>query len=402
MPVAAPPDRERIYTPRVVGLFSATAAYFAVAGVSFPVLPRLVERQLNGSKSDIGLAFGVFAIGMLLARPLAGAACDRIGRRPVMIAGSLVLVVFQLLHVPAANTGHLWVLLVVRVATGAGASAMYLSQATVATELPKPQHRDQVFALFSTTILIGFAIGQVGGEIVMQQWGFSWAFAMAAAFAGLTTLIAMTLPETRPRDVVVASRVKELFHPGAVRIGVVNLLVFVAFMGFNAFIADYAEEFGLHEARWILFTYSITVLGMRAAGTKVFSRVPRRAVATFAHSTVVVGALLLATANGTGQLYVGAVVLAIGLAWNIPLLILIAVDSASDADRSRVVATVTTFGDLANSAGTLVLGFAADAFGYDGMYLIVAASAALAVVLVRTPFLSQMPGLTQNRVSLES
>ena len=108
----------------------------------------------------------------------------------------------QLLHVPAADTGELWVLLVVRVLTGAASSAMYLSQATVATELPNPEHRDARLALFSTTVLVGFAVGQVVGEMVMQAHGFVWAFAVSAAFAGSSTIVSLALPETRPADAV--------------------------------------------------------------------------------------------------------------------------------------------------------------------------------------------------------
>jgi len=377
----------------VIAVFAATALYFGIAGVSFPVLPRLVERELGGSEADIGLAFGVFAIGMLLVRPLAGWMLDRVGRRPVMVAGSVALVILQLLHVPAASTGHLEVLLIVRVLTGAASSAMYLSQATVATELPPAHHRDRVFSLFSTVVLVGFAVGQVAGEAVMQAFGFGWAFALAAGFAGSTAVVAFTLPETRPADVVPAASFTGLFHPAAVRVGVVNLLIFVAFMGFNAFIADYAEEFGLTEARWILLTYSLTVMAMRAATGYVLSRFRRIQIATFAHLTVVVGALLLSTASSVTQLYGAAVVIGIGLAWNVPLLVLIAVDSASDAERSRAMATVTTFGDLANSVGTLILGFVAEAWGYDGMYRVVAVTGLAAVILMRSRFMANTVGL---------
>jgi len=393
--VTAPAPVERVYTPRVLAVFGATLLYFGVAGVAFPVLPRLVERELGGTSSDIGLAFGVWALGMLVVRPFAGYMLDRVGRRPVMIVGALVLVAAQLLHTPAARTGELWVLLLVRVLSGAASSAMYLSQATVATELPAPEHRDRVFALFSTVVLVGFAVGQVFGEIVMQAHGFTWAFALAATFCGSTAVVAFFLPETRPPDAVPAARVGDLFHPVAARIGVVNMLVFVAFLGFNAFIADYGEEFGIEDARWLLLTYSLVVMAMRAVSGRAFERFPRRWLATFAHGTVIVGALLLASASSVASLYVAAAVLAVGLAWNVPLLILIAVDSASDAERSRAVATVTTFGDLANSLGTLALGFIADAAGYGGMYVVVAGSALAAVMLMRSRFLAGAAGMTR-------
>ena len=60
---------------------------------------------------------------------------------------------------------------------------------------------------------------------------------------------------------------------------------------------------------------------------------------------------------------------------------------------ARAVATVTTFGDLANSAGTLALGFVAESVGYDGMYVVVAVSALAALVLMRSPFMASTRGL---------
>ncbi|GJM37960.1 MAG: MFS transporter [Acidimicrobiales bacterium] len=384
---------DRAYTPRVLALFGAGIAYFTVAGISFPVLPRLVEDELGGSKTDIGLAFGVFALGMLLVRPIAGAWSDRYGRRPLMIGGALGIAVMQLLHPVAADTGELWVLLLVRIGTGAFSSVMYLAQATAATELPEERHRDRVFATFSVAVFVGFAIGPILGETVLQAHGFTWTFGIASMFALLSAAVAVTLPETKPDTARPAAGMRDLFHPIAARIGFVNLLIFTAFMGFNAFIQPYAEQFGVSEARWLLLTYSGTTLSLRAIAGRVFGRFPRRDIATFSHTMVVAGALVLATAGGVGQLYVGAFVIACGMAWNVPLLMLIAVDSATPAERSRAVATVTTFGDLANSGGALLLGVIADAIDYDGMYFVVAGSAVLAMALMRSRFMAPVRGL---------
>lgn len=387
-----------MYTPRIFSLFGAGIAYFTVAGISFPVLPRLVEDELGGSKADIGLAFGVFAIGMLLVRPVAGVASDRIGRRPLMIGGALGVMVFQLLHVPAASTGQLWVLLLVRIGTGAFSSLMYLAQATMATELPAEEHRSKVFSTFSVSVFVGFAIGPIVGETVLQAYGFGWTFAMAAGFALGAALLALPLPETKPAHPRAPTGARDLFHPIAARVGLVNLLIFIAFMGFNAFIQPYSEEFGIDEARWLLLTYSGTTLVLRFIGGWVLDRFDRRNLATVAHSTVAVGALLLATADGVGQLYVGSFVIAVGMAWNVPLVMLIAVDSASDLERSKVIATVTTFGDLANSGGALLLGVVAELVDYEGMYVVVAGGAMLAVILMRSRFMAPVQGLHRRPV----
>jgi MFS family permease len=376
-----------------LALFAAGIAYFCVAGISFPVLPRLVEDELGGSKTDIGLTFGLFAVGMLLIRPIAGAWSDRYGRRPLMVLGAIGIAGMQLLHVVAAETGELWILLLVRVGTGAFSSVMYLAQATAATELPSEEHRDRVFATFSVAVFVGFAIGPILGEWILQNHGFTWTFATAGGFALLSAAVAFTLPETKPETARPVGGFRDLFHPVAARIGVVNLLIFITFMGFNAFIQPYSEQFGVEQARWLLLTYSGTVLVMRVVAGSVFERFRRRNIATFSHMLVVAGALVLATAGGVSQLYVGAFVIALGMAWNVPLLMLIAVDSASDAERSRAVATITTFGDLANSGGALLLGVIADLVDYDGMYYAVAVAAVLALVLMRSPFMASVEGL---------
>jgi len=383
----------RIYTPRVLGLFVVAVCYFSVAGLSFPVLPRLVERELGGSSADIGLSFGVFAFGMLLFRPVSGVIADRWGRRPLLIAGAVAGAAAQIGHMVAAETGLFWLLLAVRALTGAVGAGMYLALATMATELPPAEHRDRVFAAFSTVVLVGFALGQTSGEWVMQQWGFWWAYILAAGYSLLSAGIALGLPETRPAEARPAGSISELFHPVAARVGVINLMVFTAFMGFNAFIADYAEEFGVEEVRWLLLLYSGTTMAVRSVSGRVMTVVPRRVLVSFAQATVIVGLVLLATAGGAAQLYAGAFVFALGLAWNVPLLILIAVDSAEPAERSTAVATVTTFGDVANSLGTLALGFVAEAVGYDGMYFTVAALVLGGLVLLRSPFTRDLHGL---------
>ena len=383
----------RIYTPRVLGLFVVSVGYFAVAGLSFPVLPRLVERELGGSSADIGLSFGVFAFGLLLFRPVSGMIADRWGRKPLLIVGAMTGAAAQIGHMAAAETDQLWVLLAVRALTGAAGAGMYLALATMATELPPPEHRDRVFAAFSTVVLVGFAVGQTSGEWVMQTWGFWWAYVLAAGYSLLSAGLAIGLPETRPSEARPAASIGELFHPVAARVGVVNLMVFAAFMGFNAFIADYAEEFGLDEARWLLLVYSLTTMAVRSLSGRVMTVVPRKTLVSFAQATVIVGLVLLATAGGAAQLYAGAFVFALGLAWNVPLLILIAVDSADPAERSTVVATVTTFADIANSLGTLALGFVAEAVGYEGMYFTVAGLVLCGLLLLRSPFTAGLEGL---------
>ena len=74
----------------------------------------------------------------------------------------------------------------------------------------------------------------------------------------------------------------------------------------------------------------------------------------------------------------------------------IAADSASPDQRSRVVATVIVFGDLANSFAAFGFGALADVIGYRGMYAIVAAMVGAAAVLYRSKFTAPLIGIQKN------
>jgi len=394
--VTAPAIDESVPHRQVALLLGAGIGYFAVAGISFPVLPRLVEGEIGGAEAAIGISFGALALGMLAVRPFVGYLSDRYGRRPTMVAGALAVAGLQLAHVPAARTGLL-ALVLVRVAMGMAASLMYVSQATVATEIAPASRRGQVFATFSTAVFVGFAIGPVLGEWVLENHGFTVTFAVAAVLGLASAAAGSMLPETRPAGVEPHfDGIRSLFHPIAARIGVMNLMVFMAFIGFNGFITPYAESMGVTSVRWILLTYSGTTLVLRAVGGRVLDQANRMTLATGAFITVAVGSLILAAASSVVWLYVGALVLAAGLAYNVPLLVLVGAESAPAEDRAKVVATITTFGDLANSAGALLLGFVAAGTSYSVMYLVVAMGAVGAAALLHSPFLAPVSGFRRQ------
>ena len=389
-------NRNGLLTRNVVLLLSAGLAYFVVAGISFPVLPRLVKQELNGGEFEIGLAFGVMGLGMLAMRPLVGFLADKYGRKQLIVIGAIVIIITQLLHVPAARSS-LGMLLLVRFVLGLGSSAMYVGQATTATELPPSSRSGEIFSLFNVSVVAGFAVGPVVGEITLQREGFSTAFAVAALFAFLCLLLGLFLPETKPQGVKAHFEgVKSLIHPIAVRAGAVSFLLFGAFLSFNAFITPFAESMGVATVRWILLTYALTSVFTRLYGGRLIDTVDRRTLGSCSHVIVIIGLLVLVVFNNHPSLYVGGVIMAIGLSFNVPLMVVIAADSASPDERSRVVATVIVFGDLANSFAAFGFGALAEGLGYRGMYAIVAGMVGVAALLYRSRFTAPLTGIYKN------
>ena len=112
------PDRNVAFA----GVFSATLLGLLSVGAVLPVLPRYVTGPLDSGEIAVGVVIGCYAVTGLLLRPIAGRIADTRGRRPTVIAGSLLAAVAGLLYlVPAGIPG----LIVARLFLGAGEGMVF-------------------------------------------------------------------------------------------------------------------------------------------------------------------------------------------------------------------------------------------------------------------------------------
>lgn len=216
---AARPPTRWPYLPRTVGFVGISAAMVAIliaAGSPTPLLP-IYERQWNFAPWMLTLAFGVYALALLVAILVIGSLSDHIGRRPLMIGALGIELVAMLVFLFAPSIGWLIVARIVQgIATGTASSA--LSAAVV--ELA-PERRKKLGALMTGMApLAGLGIGALFAGIVAQ-------FVSAAAFTvwlalvvimALGTVFTLFTPETSTRKTgALASLVPRVEVPAQVR-----------------------------------------------------------------------------------------------------------------------------------------------------------------------------------------
>lgn len=209
---------------RAVPIVLAVAVVDVIGfGIVMPVLPALIVRlgrvDLAEATRIGGWMLAVFAIAQFFAGPVIGNLGDRYGRRPVILACTAAFSLDYLLMAAAPTLA--WLFLGRAVAGISG--AIYGPASAVIADVTPPERRAASFGLLGAAFGIGFIAGPALGGLV-SGWGPRAPFILAAALAGLNTLVALfLLPETlgpdkrrpfRLRDAHVVGAFRPLFRAG--------------------------------------------------------------------------------------------------------------------------------------------------------------------------------------------
>jgi MFS transporter, DHA1 family, tetracycline resistance protein len=134
-------------------------------GLMIPVLPALVG-AFAGSQADQALWYGAvtfaFSIANFFGSPVIGAFSDAYGRRPVLLVGFCGL---ALSFFATALATALWMLIVVRLVSGAMQSNQAVASAYVA-DITAPEDRAKRFGLLGAMFGLGFIVGPVVGGLL--------------------------------------------------------------------------------------------------------------------------------------------------------------------------------------------------------------------------------------------
>ena len=168
-------------------------------GLIIPVLPALVG-SFTGSQADQALWYGVvtftFGFANFFASPILGALSDGHGRRPVLLLGFCGL---ALSFFATALATALWMLIVIRLVSGAMQANMSVSNAYVADITP-PEERAKRFGMLGAMFGLGFILGPVMGGL-LGALDLRLPFFVAGSLALLNLLYGyFVLPESLPAE----------------------------------------------------------------------------------------------------------------------------------------------------------------------------------------------------------
>jgi MFS family permease len=362
-------ERQSLLTRPFLVVTGAALVFFVYIGMLIPIVPLFIEGPLDAGEFGIGMTIAVFALAAIMARPFLGRLADRYGRRVLMVGGATVA---GLSGIGSSQVSEFWQLLVLRGLTGIGEAAMFVGAATLIADMSPRDRRAEGASYFSVAVFGGIGMGPIIGEAVLNDTNFERGFFVAGLLAFVSAGLALFAPaRVEPIEAIddtIASAApatgrRRLIHPAAIMPGLVLAAGVAAFASFGAFVPEYSRSVGLASSGGLFAVYALVSILVRVFGATLPERLgPRRAV-TIALSNVLIGLAILAAFPTVPALWVAAVFVGIGMAFNYPSLLALTVNRASDSDRAWAVSSFTMFFEVGSVAGGLLIGAFAEAVG---------------------------------------
>jgi DHA1 family tetracycline resistance protein-like MFS transporter len=258
---ATPPRKAAMWFISITVLLDMIAI-----GLIIPVLPHIVGTFTTSNEAQtywFGVVAFTFGVANFFGSPVLGALSDRYGRRPVLLVGIAGL---GLSFVVTAMATALWMLVLVRVFSGAMQSNAAVANAYVADITPA-EERARRFGLLGAMFGIGFILGPVMGGL-LGAIDVHLPFYAAGGLALLNWLYGyFVLPESLATDKRRAFDWNRA-HPfaalrGLTRLeGVGPLVAVIALSGLAQFV--------LHTS-WVLYTHFKFGWGPAEVGWSLFA-----------------------------------------------------------------------------------------------------------------------------------
>jgi MFS family permease len=169
-----------LYSFRMLGLFMV-----------LPLLSLYSEDLPGATPTMIGLALGIYGLSQAVLQIPFGWLSDRVGRKPIIVAGLMIFAVGSLV---AATADSIFGIVLGRAMQGAGAIAGTIM--ALLADLTRDEQRTKAMAVVGVSIGASFAVALVLGPVIAAMMGLSGVFYVTAILAITGVLVVLFLVPT--------------------------------------------------------------------------------------------------------------------------------------------------------------------------------------------------------------
>ena len=361
-----------------------------------PTLPAYIV-DIGGSKHQVGLVMGSFAIGLLLFRAQLGKISDQRSRKLVIMIGTFV--------VGTAPLGYLWVdsiplLIAFRAFHGISIAAFTTGYSTLVVDWSPPDKRGELIGYMSLVVPVGLAVGPALGGYLQVSMGYEVLFAISAASGYLGLLFASQVTEAEAKETLDNKTEEDsqsgfwtiLLSPRIRTPATVLFIVGLVFGTLTTFLPLYVRELGIPLNPGLYYTTSaIASFVMRMFIGRASDYYGRGIFITMSLTLYTVAMYLLASANTPAEFLIAAIAQGAGGGTLIPMMIALMSDRSVTSERGRIYALSIGGFDLGIALAGPGIGSLAEVLGYRGLFQVGVSLAAIALIVFVTRSSKSIP-----------
>lgn len=364
----APAPTERVVTK---GFLLLVGGHFLQAlGYATMLLLPLYLTHLGANRTQIGAIMASSAVGGLLFRPLVGWSLDSLGRRPTLLAGTVMLSMGMGLVFFVHDVGPL--AYVQRIIYGIGVGALFPAYFTFAADLVPESRRTEGLALFGASGLLPLAVNPLVREMGVQSGDLRLFFPVVGVVILCSIFFILPLKEP-PREragtsVGISGALKALANNRLLPVWLATVIFSSLVACFFAFATVTAENRGVGRPAAIWFSYAAAAVSVRVGGGRLPDRVGTWNVIAPALACYVVASLLVASGWSTSAFLLAGAVAGVGHGYCFPTLASQVVTRTPNFLRGSGLAMYTAIWELSALGLTPLYGRVADAFDDATMF----------------------------------
>ncbi len=371
-------------------LFGSGLFFWLSMTCMLPVLSAYIE-DVGGTKQQVGLVMGCFAIGLLASRNWLGDLADGHSRKIVVLIGTAVAAI--------AAVGYLFVdsiplLALLRAFHGISIAGFTTGYMALVVDISPAKQRGELIGYMSLCIPIGMTIGPaLGGFLV--DYGYNYLFLSSAAEGILAFILALLVKETSRKEI--NARVNllklepnrdfwELFKSHSLFVpGVVLLLIGLLFGTLATYLPLFVRETDLKfNAGWYYSAAAIASFVVRVFVGRASDSSGRGLFITGSLAFYALSMVFLAIAEDGTTFLMSAIFEGIGAGILIPTIQALMSDRSYTNERGKVYAICNSGFDLGVALAGPILGVLAAFLSYRIMFLLTSVLAVLALFIFIT------------------
>ncbi|HEY0742355.1 MAG TPA: MFS transporter [Chryseosolibacter sp.] len=345
-----------IYSRQFWLICLSSLLFFASFNMIVPELPAYLT-ALGGAEYK-GLIISLFTVTAMLSRPFSGKLADRLGRKPVIMFGSMVCLVCSLFY-PILTTVSGFLLL--RLIHGFSTGFTPTGQTALLSDLIPAERRGEAMGLLGTAGTLGMASGPALGGVVANQFGLNMMFYLSSACGLFAILILLNIKETLKEKHPVSFALlkihkRDLFEPRVVIPCIIMVLCAYSYGAAFTVLPDFGDFLGIKNKGIIFTFFTISSLIIRLIGGKASDRFGRKPVLIVSSLTMTIGMFIIALADAKFMLLLGVCFYGLGQGATSPTLLAWATDLSNPEHKGRGIASLYIFMELGIGIGAFASG----------------------------------------------